>query len=123
MVSHKNTHLIFLNLLVYNLIFLLLGKKAEAGVQKYTYLEAHGQWTIERRYDIKNNKIDCRASIKNNFSWFGDRIRINKDGNLLIPKDGSDTELKNKKEIETVREKLSKCKSSILYSPQPTSVH
>ncbi len=88
----------------------------QAGLNQFTEIDSFGKWTIEQKFNYEKNKVECRASIKGYGTWFGERIRLDGNGQVLIPEDVS---YKNKVEIFDqlieVRKALSHCRSSLLY--------
>ena len=107
------------NYYIFLLLFLLLSPKLvlHAGLDKFTYLDQINSWTIERRIDSDTKKISCRAFIPGNGTWFSTRIRVNKNGELVIPDDLSSTELINNEVFEKVNSALKACRSSVIYLP------
>ena len=65
--------------------FSLIPNSLQAGLDKYSYLDHVNEWTIERKIDSTENTVSCRASIASGGSWFGARIRLDKNDNLVYP--------------------------------------
>ena len=42
-------------------------------------------WLIERKVDLSNNETKCRASIPSHANWFGARVRIGHNNELIKP--------------------------------------
>jgi len=42
-------------------------------------------WLIERKVDLKLNKTICRASIPSHANWFGARVRLGQNNELIKP--------------------------------------
>ena len=86
----------------------------KAGIDQYSPIEKIGIWLIERRIDLNNNSISCRASIPSTGAWFGERTRLNKD-NDLIYSEGLNIIRDDETIIVSVVSALEKCKSDFLY--------
>ena len=56
-----------------------------AGLNSFTNLTVLEDWLIERKVDINNNQIKCRASIPSNATWFGARVRLGTNDELINP--------------------------------------
>ena len=88
----------------------------EAGLNKFTEIDSLGKWSIEQKFSPEENKIACRASMKGYGTWFGERIRLDDNGEVLIPED---VIYKNKSDVFSslieIRKALSNCRSSLLY--------
>ena len=76
-------------------------------------------WLIERKVDLEKNVIKCRASIPAHANWFGARVRLGADDELIQPlwifvnpDQLSDSKLTKIKGI------LETCRSDLLYLPQ-----
>ncbi len=99
------------------LIFFLSPQSMKAGLDKYTFLDKIGDWTVERKYDSEDNDILCRASILKYGSWFGARIRLNQDDLLVIPKSLKSKNKISKLDLEKVKKTLEICRSGLFYLP------
>ena len=76
------------------------------------------EWLIERKIDSSINEITCRASIPSHANWFGARVRLGNNNELIKPiwfsvKD----ELLLDSKIAKVRKMLHDCKSGFLFLP------
>ena len=93
-------------------------RTVNAGLNKFTNLIYVGDWIIERKVDLENNKIKCRASLPNNATWFGSRVRIGSDNKLIKPIDIAvkNDQLLNSKLIK-VKKILDDCRSGLLFLP------
>ena len=40
---------------------------------------------LERKVDLENNEISCRASLPSNAAWFGGRVRLGANDELIKP--------------------------------------
>ena len=67
------------------MIFFLNSREARSGLDKYSYLDKIDNWTIERKIDSANKTVFCRASIFTNGTWFGSRIRLDRNDDILFP--------------------------------------
>ena len=90
--------------------------KVISGLNQFTEIDSFGKWTIEQKFTPEENKIECRASIKGYGTWFGARIRLDGNDEVLIPED---VLYKNKFDISDslieVRKALLSCRSGLLY--------
>ena len=43
------------------------------------------EWLIERKVDLKNNESQCRASLPSHATWFGSRVRLGENDELIKP--------------------------------------
>ena len=59
-------------------------ESVHAGLNKFTYLDKVDEWVIERKFDSEKNTISCRASIPAQGSWFGARVRMDKNNDIAI---------------------------------------
>ena len=77
------------------------------------------EWLIERKVDLENNKIQCRASIPSNGTWFGTRIRIGTDKKLIKP---DEINLKKNQlldsKITRIQKYLDECSAGLLFIPK-----
>ena len=90
-----------------------------AGLNKFTNLIFVEDWLIERKVDLTINETQCRASIPSNASWFGARIRLGPENELIKPiwisvkaKQVFDSKLVK------IRELLDDCRSGLLFLPE-----
>ena len=91
------------------LLLPLLGTSALA--QSFQILDRVDGWEIERKLDSEQNQI-CRASLPGGGSWFAARVRLDPNNTLVVP-DG--LEPPNNASLDSVREALRLCRSSLLY--------
>ena len=89
-----------------------------AGVNKFTDLILVEEWLIERKIDLTNNEIKCRASIPSHANWFGSRVRLGLNNELIKPIWISlrEDQLIDSK-LAKVRELLEGCRSGFLFIP------
>ena len=76
-------------------------------------------WLIERKIDLTINETKCRASIPSHANWFGARVRLGPNDELIMPTWISvkgDQLLDSK--LDKVRELLDDCRSGFLFLPQ-----
>ena len=76
-------------------------------------------WLIERKVDLTINKIKCRASIPSHANWFGARVRLGPNNELIKPtwifvKADQVTETK----INKIKKILDDCSSGLLFLPE-----
>ena len=99
-------------------IFLLVfSKEANAGLDKYSYLDKIGTWTIERKIDSLTKTVSCRASILSKGTWFSSRIRLNKSDEVLYPYGLSKKEETSQSTIGNVKKALKVCRTGLIYLP------
>ena len=75
-------------------------------------------WLIERKVDLKLNKTICRASIPSHASWFGARVRLGPDNELIKPmwiSVKADQLIDSK--LAKVKEVLHNCRSGLIFLP------
>ncbi len=97
------------------IVLFLLGNSANSGIDKFTRLDIIENWEIERRIDSETQGIRCRASIPNNYAWFGGKIRLNPKGKLIIPDEQSQQELPNKETITKITNAIKTCENGLIY--------
>tara|TARA_Y100001968_G_C19079838_1_gene582470 strand:+ start:86 stop:418 length:333 start_codon:yes stop_codon:yes gene_type:complete len=88
----------------------------EAGLNNFTSLIYLDEWLIERRVDLDNKEIKCRASIPKDASWFGARVRLGPENELIKPIwiSVKEEQLIDSKLIK-VRKVLNDCRSGYLF--------
>ena len=52
-----------------------------------TEIDSFGKWIVEQKFNSEENKVYCRASMKGYGTWFGERIRLDDNGEVLITED------------------------------------
>ena len=94
-------------------------RSVNAGIHGFTNLTFVDDWLIERKIDLSINKTKCRASIPSHANWFGARVRLGPNDELIKPiwisvraEEIQDTK------IATVRKLLQVCRSGILFLPE-----
>ena len=90
-----------------------------AGVNNFTDLIFVDEWLIERRVDLTTNETKCRASIPSHANWFGDRIRLGPNNELIKPiwiSVKADQVIESK--LIKIKELLSDCRSGLLFLPE-----
>ena len=95
-----------------------LTTSVNAGLNKFTNLIFVDDWLIERKVDLTINETQCRASIPSNASWFGARIRLGPENELIKPiwiPLKADQLLDSK--LSKVREMLQDCRKGLLFLP------
>ena len=90
-----------------------------AGLNSFTNLIVVEEWLIERRVDLTNSEIKCRASIPSHANWFGARIRLGPNNELIKPiwisiKPNQVLDSK----LAKIRELLDNCRSGLLFLPE-----
>ena len=89
-----------------------------AGINSFTNLIVVEDWLIERKVDLTINQIKCRASIPSQTNWFGARVRLGPNNELIKPiwiSIKAEQVLDSK--LAKIRELLDDCKSGLLFLP------
>ena len=90
-----------------------------AGLNGFTNLIFVEDWLIERKVDLTNNEAICRASIPSHANWFGARVRLGPDNELIKPIWISvkyDQVLDSK--LVKIKELLDDCRSGLVFLPK-----
>ncbi len=103
-----------------NFIFLIVAlitfaSSAEAGLDSFSRLDEIEDWSIERRVDSKTKNVRCRASIPNDYAWFGGRIRLDQNDELVVPHELSRVPPPGFDSLKKVKLALRACRSSLIY--------
>ena len=67
------------------LFFIFSCTSVQAGLNNFTDLIFVEEWLIERKIDLTFNEIECRASIPSHANWFGARVRLGPNNELIKP--------------------------------------
>ena len=90
-----------------------------AGLNQFTNLIFVEEWLIERKVDLTGNKTNCRASIPSHANWFGARVRLGRNNELIKP---AWISLKAEQVLESkltkIVELLDDCRSGLLFLPE-----
>ena len=89
-----------------------------AGLNSFTNLMVFEDWLIERKVDLTINEIKCRASIPSHANWFGARVRLGPNNELIKPiwiSVKADQLLDTK--LVRVKKLLEECRSGLLFLP------
>ena len=90
-----------------------------AGLNSFTNLIFVEDWLIERKVDLSLNEIKCRASIPSHANWFGARVRLGPNDELIKPiwiTVKADQVLDSK--LVKIKELLDDCRSGLLFLPE-----
>ena len=90
----------------------------QAGLNNFTDLIFVEEWLIERKVDLTINEIKCRASIPSHANWFGARVRLGPNNELIKPiwiSVKAEQLLDSK--LAKVKELLDNCRSGLLFLP------
>ncbi len=93
----------------------ILFAQAKAGIDEFTKIDQVNDWTIERKIDPSLEKITCRASIYKYGTWFGARIRLDINDDLIVPTEYIDQELPDNSTLEIVKRSLKLCRRGFSY--------
>tara|TARA_Y100001968_G_C19130468_1_gene606454 strand:+ start:52 stop:423 length:372 start_codon:yes stop_codon:yes gene_type:complete len=111
---HENTEVLKIAFVLTFFIFCFSSVKA--GINDFTQLIYVEEWLIERKVNLTINKIECRASIPSSATWFGARVRLGRNDELIKP---IGIFLKPEKllysKLTKVREMLDDCRSGFLF--------
>ena len=99
-------------------IFIFSCTSVQAGLNNFTDLIFIEEWLIERKVDLINNQTKCRASIPVHANWFGARIRLGSNNELIKPMwiSVKKEQLLDSK-LAKVKELLEDCRSGLLFLP------
>jgi len=89
-----------------------------AGLNSFTNLIYFEDWLIERKVDLTINKTKCRASIPSHANWFGARVRLGPNNELIKPiwiSVKADQVIDSK--LSKIKELLDDCRSGLLFLP------
>ena len=100
-------------------LFICCLTSAHAGINNFTDLIFIEEWLIERKVDLSENETKCRASIPSHANWFGARVRLGADNELIKPvwinvKADQLLDLK----LSKVKKLLNDCRSGLLFLPE-----
>ena len=90
-----------------------------AGLNRFSNLIVVEDWLIERKVDLIINQTKCRASIPLHANWFGARVRLGPNNELIKPiwiSIKADQVLDSK--LAKIRDLLSKCRSGLVFIPE-----
>ena len=103
---------LFLTLLIFSFT------SVKAGLNSFSNLIFVDDWLIERKIDLTFEEIECRASIPSHANWFGARVRLGPNNELIKP---IWITLKANQLLESklakVRELLYNCRTDFLFLP------
>ncbi len=88
----------------------------QAGLRKFTHLIFVDEWLIERKVDLNNNEIRCRASIPFHVNWFGGRVRLGSNDELIKPPwiSLNEVQLLDSK-LDKIKKILGECRSGLIF--------
>ena len=90
-----------------------------AGLNSFTNLIFVEDWLIERKVDLNSNETKCRASIPLHANWFGARVRLGPNNELIKPiwiSVNADQVIDSK--LSKIKELLDDCSSGLLFIPE-----
>ena len=90
-----------------------------AGLNSFTNLVFIDDWLIERKIDLTINETKCRASIPSHANWFGARVRLGSNDELIKPiwiSVKADQIIDSK--LTKIKEILDNCRSGLLFLPE-----
>ena len=90
-----------------------------AGLNSFSNLIVVEDWLIERKVDLTINQTKCRASIPSHANWFGARVRLGPNNELIKPiwiSVNADQLIDSK--LTKIKEILDDCRSGLLFLPE-----
>ena len=90
-----------------------------AGLNSFTNLIFVEDWLIERKVALIINETQCRASIPSHANWFGARVRLGPNNELIKPiwiSVKADQVIDSK--LTKIKELLADCRSGPLFLPE-----
>jgi len=90
-----------------------------AGLNSFTNLVFVDDWLIERKVDLTINETKCRASIPSHANWFGARVRLGPNNELIKPiwiSVKADQLMDSK--LNKIKKILYDCRSGFLFLPE-----
>ncbi len=103
---------------IFYAIFICFCTTVNAGLNNFSELIFVEEWLIERKVDLTFNEIKCRASIPSHANWFGARVRLGPNNELIQPiwiSISSEQVIDSK--LAKVKKLLDKCRSGYLFLP------
>ena len=88
-------------------------------MNNFTNLIFVEDWLIERKINLEKNVIKCRASIPSHANWFGARVRLGNDDELIQPfwiSVNPDQVIDSK--LTKIKGLLDDCRSDLLFFPK-----
>ena len=90
-----------------------------AGLNSFTNLIFVEDWLIERKVGLTINETKCRASIPSHANWFGARVRLGPNNELIKPIGISvKAEQVLDSKLIKIKKLLDHCRSSLLFLPE-----
>jgi len=99
--------------------FIFSFTSVNAGLNSFTNLVFFDDLLIERKIDLTINETKCRASIHSDANWFGERVRLGPNNELIKPiwiSVKANQVLDSK--LVKIRELLDDCRSGLLFLPE-----
>ena len=109
----------FLKNYFFLILFISSFTSVNAGLNGFTNLIFVEDWLIERKVDLTINETKCRASIPSHANWFGARVRLGPNNELIKPiwiSVKADQLLDSK--LAKIRALLDDCRSGLLFLPE-----
>ena len=103
----------FLTLLIFSFT------SVNAGLNSFTNLIFVEDWLIERKVDLTINETKCRASIPSHANWFGARVRLGNNNELIKPiwiSVKADQVIDSK--LTKIKKILDDCRSGFVFVPE-----
>ena len=87
----------------------------KAGLNHFSKVDTYDDWIIEQKFDPEKNEITCRASRKGYGTWFDEKIRLDKNDQIVFPEGIYRKNHPSKALMQKILTSLEKCRSSLLY--------
>ena len=100
-------------------LFICSFTSVNAGLNSFSNLIFFEDWLIERKVDLTINETKCRASIPSHANWFGARVRLGPNNELIKPiwiSVKADQLIDSK--LTKIKEILDDCRSGLLFLPE-----
>ena len=100
-------------------LFISTFTSVNAGLNSFTNLIVVEDWLIERKVDLTINHTKCRASIPLHANWFGARVRLDLNNELIKPiwiSIKADQVIDSK--LTKIKELLDDCRSGLIFLPE-----
>ena len=109
----------FLKKYLFLILLIFSFPSGNAGLNSFTNLIFVEDWLIERKIDLTINETKCRASIPSHSTWFGARVRLGPNNELIKPiwiSVNADQLIDSK--LTKIKEILDDCRSGLLFLPE-----
>ena len=105
-----------LNKYFFGILLIFSFSSVNAGLNSFTNLIFLEDWLIERKFELTTNETKCRASIPSHANWFGARVRLGPNNELIKPiwiSVKADQVIDS--QLNKIRDLLDDCRSGLLF--------